>query len=274
MHNVKRKTPLYFILIFSAASCALRFIQLYKYTDESTGLLTDKSVTAFIIYALIAAIVLLGGLYASKKNDLTPVDNTENIYKGQYLASLFTSVAFFADFIHQTYNCYDCIVSTDYMEYTYVVTMAFYALTAILSSFYFMVFSLTAKGTNYDFRSFTLLHFAPVAWCFSRLVLIMLKIVDVRFNVEVTVEFILLSLLIMFYFCCISMVDNNGRMSRLMAFFAVSSLALSAILVLPRFAMLLIGRAESLSQVGYTGLTYLSAGLFAVSFFRKAKNKN
>ena len=97
-----------------------------------------------------------------------------------------------------------------------------------------------------------------------------LKIIDIKQNVEGVLEFLLVSFMIMFFFCYIVMVDNKGEMSRVFIFFANSVLIMAAVLVLPRYAVIVSGNSGVLSPVDYTGLTYLAAGIFAVTLSVKS----
>lgn len=275
MQNAKGKITAYLISIPIAVSCVLRFFQLLRYTDKSTGLLTgEKNEFSIIIYAMLLAVMVIDAVYCAKKTELCLLPDAKNVSKTKYFASLFLVIAFFVDFIHQAYNCYDYLSRGSYVDNTYIILLIISALLALLCCFYFSIFALTVNGSNYDYRNFTLLHFVPAMWGFARLVLIMVKIIDIRLGIDTMLEFLLLCALLMFFFCFISMVDNNGKGSRLFVFFAIASLSASLILVLPRFAMLLSGRAELLHNVNYTGVTYVACGIFAVSFLLKNKNTN
>ena len=130
--------------------------------------------------------------------------------------------------------------------------------------FYFAVFSITAKGSNYDFRNFTFLHLVPVLWSFTRLILIMIKIVDVKQDSDTVLEFLLLSFMLMFFFSYVLILDNSGRASKLFVFSALSTFVLASVIALPRIVIIITGKGEVLYPVDYTSISYFAAGLFAV----------
>lgn len=263
MQRARGKLPIYLIAVLVFSSCLVHFFQLLKYTDKNTGYVTGTAMLPFIIYVLIFSAVGVAGLYAKQCDRLMPVDLSVSS-KRIYLSSAFLSVTMFADFIHQCYSCYDYFSKTNYIEYVYIIPLALSGLFALFSCFYYATLSVTAKGSNYDFRNFTFLHFVPVLWAFTRLVLMMIKIVDIKQDADTTLEFMLLSFLLLFLFCYISMVDNGGRISRLFVFSAIAVFSIAAVIFLPRTVLVLIGRGDVLYHASYTAISYFAVGLFAV----------
>lgn len=270
MQKTRAKIPVYFMIIPVIASCVLRFFQLLHFTDKKTGNVSDGAHMTIVVYALLAAAVIFDFIYAKGKNEFLPLLDFEKDSKKEYIASAFLAFSYFADFVQQVYNCYNYISRVSYIEYAYLIPMAVSGVLALLCCFYFVCFAMTAGGSNYDFRNFTLFHFLPVIWCFSKLIMMMLKIIDVQQNVEGVLEFLLMAFMVVFFFCYISMVDNKGAVSRAFVFFANAVLIMAAALVLPRYAVIISGNLKVLSPVDYTGLTYLAAGLFAVTLSSKA----
>lgn len=270
MQKMRAKIPVYFMIIPVIASCVLRFFQLLDFTDKKTGSVIGGGYMSLAVYILLAVAMLFDFVYVKNKTSFVPLLDFEKSSKAEYAASAFFAVTYFADFVHQAYNCYSYISRVSYIEYAYLIPLAVSGVLALLCCFYFVCFSVTAGGSNYDFRNFTLFHFMPVIWCFSKLIMMMLKIIDVKQNVEGVLEFLLVSFMIMFFFCYIVMVDNKGEMSRVFIFFANSVLIIAAVLVLPRYAVIVSGNFGVLSPVDYTGLTYLAAGIFAVTLSVKS----
>lgn len=271
MQRARGKLPIYLIAVLVFSSCLVHFFQLLRYTDKNTGLVTGETMLPFILYALVFAAAGAAGFYAKGCHSIEPV-NLSGINKTLYFSSALLSVTMFADFLHQCFGCYDYISKTNYIEYVYIIPLALSGLFALMSCFYFATLSVTAKGSNYDFKNFTLLHLAPVLWAFLRLILIMIKIIDVKRDADTALEFLLLSFMLLFFFCYISMIDNGGRVSRLFIFSAIVVFSIAAVLVLPRLVLMVMGRGDVLYHAAYTGISYFAVGLFAVLQIKMIKN--
>lgn len=271
MQKDRGRLPIYLIAILVFSSCLMHFFQLLKFTDKSTGYFNGDSAIPFIVYILVFAAVGLAGLYSRHSEGPAPIDLSGG-NKRLYYSSAILSAAMFAEFIHQCFSCYDYISKTNYIEYAYIIPLGLAGLSAIICCFYFAVLSITAKGLNYDFRNFTFLHLIPVFWAFMRLILIMIKIVDVKQDSDTVLEFLLLSFMLMFFFSYILMLDNSGRASKPFVFSAISTFALASVISLPRLVMIAVGKGEALYPADYTSISYFAVGLFAVVQIKREKS--
>lgn len=270
MQKDRGKLPIYLIAVLVFSSCLVHFFQLSRFTDKTTGYVNGSTAMPVIIYSLVFAAVGLAGLYSKSCENVVPV-HLSGGNKKLYFSSVFLSVAMFADFLHKCVSCYDYISKTVYVEYAYIIPLALSGVSALVCCFYFAVFSITAKGSNYDFRNFTFLHLIPVIWAFTRLILIMIKIVDIKQDSDTVLEFLLLSFMLMFFFCYILMLDNSARASRLFVFSAISTFAIASVIALPRIVMMVSGRGDALYPADYTSMTYFAVGLFAVLQVKQEK---
>lgn len=269
VQKTRVKLPVYLISLPVTASCVLRFFLLLNYTDKDTGYIKNGSVLAVVIYALLLCTAVLTAFYSRNKqisNNLLCFDKNAKL---QCFSAAFLAVSFFIDFIHQCFNCYFELSKAGYVDYTYLAVLIVSALTALLSSFYFMCYSMTANGSGYDFRNLIFFHFVPIIWGIARLITMMLRIIDVRQDVESVLEFLMLISVMLFLFCFVFMLERNGSATKALVFFAVCTFFVSLVLVIPRLALILIGRAELLFGVTYTSLSYLALGIFAVVLINK-----
>lgn len=267
MQKTKAKLPVFLILLTVTAVCVLRFFQLIRDTDTQTGFINNHGNVSFVIYALEFLTILFAALYAKNKNGLTYAFEEDNTSKPLFLSSVLLSVAMFADFIHQCYNCYDYIQSVSFIEYTYLIPLALSGLFALLSCFYFSMFAVCLRRTNYDFRNFIWFHLMPVFWAFTKLFRIMVKILDIRIGVENCLEFLLIIFIFCFLFSFLSAVDNKYKdTSKFLVFSSVMLASVSAVLVIPRYIVLLCGKSSLLNETAYTTVTYSMFGLFALIF--------
>ena len=274
MQKTRTMIPVYLSFLPVVASCVLRFFQLTRYTDSETGFVTGNNGLTPCIYGLLFLSLVFLGIYSVKNKSSGVAVDFENCGKAQQICSLILSVSFFFDFIRQCYNCCDTLQRYAYVEYAYLIPLALSGVAALFSSFYFISFYLTVSGSGYDFRNLTWFHFAPAVWGFLRLILIMIKIVDVRLDVETVLEFLLLAFLLMLFFCYIFMIDNGGKSSAVLIFSAFGSFASAFLLVVPRLSAMLFGMGDRLSRVDYSAVNYIAVGIFALALaVNSVKNK-
>ena len=267
------RLPLFIFSVTVALACVLRFFQLLKYTDAKNGYSLNGEMS-IALYCLFALVAVFSGIYSKNikiSNKIFELDNGNRAY---FLSSAFLCLTFFIDFVHQCYNCYYYVSKTAYIEHTYITILVLSAFLSVLCCFYFGVFSLTALGRNYDFRSFKYFHFAPVMWGFSKLILIMLKIVDIRFNVEACIEFLLVCFMLMFFLCFVSSIDRKGKASRLLVFSSLMTIMLSLVISVPRLLLVITHSWEKLYNAGFTVTTYVAVGAIAFTVLNKAIKYN
>lgn len=266
MQKIKAKIPVLCIALTVIAACVLHLFQFFAEAGEATIPLVQHDNIFYIIYALIFLGALFCGLYSLSKKDMAKTFDFENRKNGLFLPSAFLALSFFFDFIHQGYNCYDYVKSVSFIEYTYLIPLGASGLFALVSSFYFITFSLTVKNSNYDFRNFTFLHFSPVIWAFSKLFGIMIKIVDIKENIELCCEFILLCMALYFMFSMISAVDKKDAPASKSLVFSSLMLAFMTFLVgVPRMIVLILGKGELIDSVTFSSVTYVMLGVFALA---------
>lgn len=255
------------VIITALAACFIRFFQFLKYTDAKSGLVVGDDLLTFVLYGVVALSLFFCFLYFffSKRYEriIAFIGN-----KSIYITLLILSFTYFFDFVHQVYNCAQYISQDDtqnYIEYNYLLPMAFQAVFAILTCFYLIICAKSVKGTLIDFNYFKLFHLTPFLWGFCRLLVILTEIFDVE-SVESFLEFIFIVMYCGYTLCCASAVDSDdGKIKPLLSFFALSLFSVSIAFSLARILMILSGNYEDLSRVTFSALTYLFIGLFAMN---------
>lgn len=255
------------VIITALAACFIRFFQFLKYTDAQSGLVVGDDLLTFVLYGVVALSIFFCFLYFffSKRYEriIAFIGN-----KSIYITLLILSFTYFFDFVHQVYNCAQYISQDDtqnYIEYNYLLPMAFQAVFAILTCFYLIICAKSVKGTLIDFKHFKLFHLAPFLWGFCRLLVILTEIFDVE-SVESFLEFIFIVIYCGYTLCCASAVDSDdGKIKPLLSFFALSLFSVSIAFSLARILMILSGNYDNLSRVTFSALTYLFIGLFALN---------
>ena len=255
------------VIITALAACFIRFFQFLKYTDAKSGLVVGDDLLTFVLYGVVALSLFFCFLYFffSKRYEriIAFIGN-----KSIYITLLILSFTYFFDFVHQVYNCAQYISQDDaqkYIEYNYLLSVAFQAVFAILTCFYLIICAKSVKGTLIDFKYFKLFHLAPFLWGFCRLLVILTEIFDVE-SVESFLEFIFIVMYCGYTLCCASAVDSDdGKIKPLLSFFALSLFSVSIAFSLARILMILSGNYEDLSRVTFSALTYLFIGLFALN---------
>ena len=255
------------VITTALAACFIRFFQFLKYTDAKSGLVVGDDLLTFVLYGVVALSLFFCLLYFffSKRYEriIAFIGN-----KSIYITLLILSFTYFFDFVHQVYNCAQYISQDDtqnYIEYNYLLPMAFQAVFAILTCFYLIICAKSVKGTLIDFKYFKLFHLTPFLWGFCRLLVILTEIFDVE-SVESFLEFIFIVIYCGYTLCCASAVDSDdGKIKPLLSFFALSLFSVSIAFSLARILMILSGNYEDLSRVTFSALTYLFIGLFALN---------
>lgn len=255
------------VIITALAACFIRFFQFLKYTDAKSGLVVGDDLLTFVLYGVVALSLFFCFLYFffSKRYEriIAFIGN-----KSIYITLLILSFTYFFDFVHQVYNCAQYISQDDtqkYIEYNYLLPVAFQTVFAILTCFYLIICAKSVKGTLIDFKYFKLFHLAPFLWGFCRLLVILTEIFDVE-SVESFLEFIFIVIYCGYTLCCASAVDSDdGKIKPLLSFFALSLFSVSIAFSLARILMILSGNYEDLSRVTFSALTYLFIGLFAMN---------
>ena len=255
------------VIITALAACFIRFFQFLKYTDAKSGLVVGDDLLTFVLYGVVALSLFFCFLYFffSKRYEriIAFIGN-----KSIYITLLILSFTYFFDFVHQVYNCAQYISQDDtqnYIEYNYLLPMAFQAVFAILTCFYLIICAKSVKGTLIDFKYFKLFHLTPFLCGFCRLLVILTEIFDVE-SVESFLEFIFIVIYCGYTLCCASAVDSDdGKIKPLLSFFALSLFSVSIAFSLARILMILSGNYEDLSRVTFSALTYLFIGLFAMN---------
>lgn len=266
MQNKTAKIPLILSTVAAGVAVFLRFRQLLFFTDNSTGFVVPEGeVYSYWIYGLIfcSAVLCLVFAFRSKctAQGIAPKS------QGKVAAFAFlNAAAFFIDFVLQAYDCFSYVENTVYLERNELAIMILVGAFALLSSFYYITVGMTLRGSQYDFRSFKLFHFVPVLWAVTRLLDILVEMVNVSMGTETVVEFIYLVFLLMFYFSFITAAVSERNAGRGIVFFALVTFMLSLILDLPGIVTSLIGRQSELSDAVFSRITDLICGLFAASF--------
>lgn len=260
------KITMVILTVSVISACIIRFFQLLRFTDSKTGLVNSNEKLTYILYAFILLVFICSAVYYAKgKKNLPEVFETGKNNR-LFLSSVLLCVTFFFDFIHQCYNCFLHIQSNVYVEYAYVILLGLSGFFALLSSFYFLTFAVTVRGSNYDFKNFTLLHFTPVLWAFAGLFVIMIKIVDIKAGAQTVCEFIFLAAVLVFFICLISAVDRSSESAaRTIVFFCCIVFSMSLITALPRLAVFLSGSKELLYSATFSSVTYIALGIFSLT---------
>jgi hypothetical protein len=263
VQKIKVKLSLLLTFVAAVGAGAMHLVQLLKQLDSAES---SSSADSLGVYILILLGFVFSIIYASQKKDLAKVFDFEKSTKSIYWAAGLLSVTFFYDFLHQGYNCYSYVSRVSYVEYAYIVPLGISCLFALLSCFYFLTLAITAQNSNYDFRNFTLLHFSPVIWAFVKLLSIMLQIVDVRVNVDVSCEFILLCVVLCFLLSMISGIDKmNAPASRMFAFSSIMTAFMAIVTAIPKAVIVLMGKGDDVGSTTFSCVTYIMLGAFSLT---------
>ncbi|MGN1329569.1 MAG: hypothetical protein ACI4V4_07705 [Eubacterium sp.] len=256
---------MFVIVLMSVAGCFVRLFQLLRYTDKNTGLVTSNYALSYAVYGLFVISLVFSVLYSfdvKKRNGMLISAGNKQVCFWLYLFG----IAYFCDYVHQCINLYDYISDSRYIGWNYAVILALSGIFALVSCSYVITVIMLVKGYNFDYKRIGIFHFAPVIWAFLRMIIIMMKIVDVKESVEILCEFLFLTAFICFTFSVILSFDRQDKaisqiftVSGLMTFFS------SFVIALPRISAILTGRGFILSDVSFTPILYLIAGILSIT---------
>lgn len=265
MKKVRSRLNLFVIVLLSVATCFIRLFQLFRYTDRNTGIVTSNHILSYVVYGLFAVSLVFSLLYClnvKKQNNMLISAGNRRMC---VLLYLLCGVYFF-DYIHQCINIYEYISDNSYIDYNYTAILLLSGIAALISCAYVIVIIMLVKGYNLDYKRLGFLHFIPVIWAFLRMIIIMMRIVDVKEDVESICEFLFLTAFICFSISVISAGDRqNKAVSQIFILSGLMTFFLSFAVALPRILAVLTGRSFILSDVSFTPILYLTVGLISLT---------
>ncbi len=265
MKKVRSRLDLFIIVLLSVAGCFIRFFQLLRCTDKDTGLVTSNHILSYVVYGLFAVSFVFSLIYSFNVKKRCNV----LISAGNKQVCIFLHlicIAYFCDYINQCVNLYDYIRDSSYIDFNYAAFLALSGIAALICCSYVITVIMLVRGCNLDYRRFGFFHFMPVVWAFLRIIIIMMKIVDFKEDVESFCEFLFLTAFICFSFSVILALDRQDTaVSQIFIVFGLTTFFSSFVIALPRLLALFTGRRFILSDISFTPILYLTAGLLAVT---------
>ena len=248
--------------LFTVGAAVIRCIQLFYYTDLSTGYVVSggKNLISELYLIIAVAVLLFAGvsfIFFNKKTsefDFTPG-------KGMFLLSLLCAAGMFYDFIYQCVSCYDYISKTSYIAVNRVIPMVLCIISALICCAYFAILSQCSRSSRFEFGRLKILCFAPFLWVFCNVLVGLTAYGDALYDVDSALKnFCLVFGLLFFFFYAAQREKSFSRMGAL-AFFGYTYGALCFVLVFPRIVSLIAG--VSLTAPEYSSPAFLFTGAFA-----------
>ena len=253
-------------------AAALRSLQLFSFTDISTGfVLKDASVSANAVYILCICAAALCGIFLHKK--FTPVDPFgKKESRGLFYVCILTGAAMFYDFVHQCVNCFSYASRTTYVELNHLIPILLTGITALLCTFYFIIMGISFITDKYDFRQLVYFHLTLAIWFVLGILTSLTRYDDSYFAVENNLRYAVLFLGITFSLVLIRCIDGGSAKLKMLCFTGASYSALSFILSVPRIIAFIVG--AKLNDVDYSFVSYLFTGIFAAALTLEALKKD
>lgn len=162
-------------------------------------------------------LLLMGALsiaFSCKKNDrYTNAFDFDNRL-GLNVFSFLAGVGFFVDFISSALGIYYS-AKEPHIALTSFVPLCLSCVLAILSSFYFILMSLSFGGSNYDFRKLRVFHFVPLFWTASKLLGVLDKAIDITDDNTNALKYLALILALGLFYLLATEIDNTDGAKRI-----------------------------------------------------------
>lgn len=269
------KTLTKIVLGFFGASvlfaAALRCVQLFSFTDASTGFVLKEataSVTAVYILCILTA-ALCGMFFHKKFTPIDPFGKKEG--KRLFYVCILAGAAMFYDFVHQCVNCFNYVSRTAHLELNYLIPILLAGITALLCTFYFIIMGISFITDKYDFRQLMYFHLVLLIWFVLGLLTSLTRYDDGYLAVQNNLRYAVLVLGITFSLLLIRCIDGSSAKLKTLCFTGASYAALSFILSVPSI-IAFIGGAK-LNEVGYSFVSYLFTGIFAAALTAEVLRK-
>ena len=269
------KTLTKITFVFFGASvllaAALRCVQLFSFTDASTGfVLKEASASVGAVYILCILAVAFCGIFFHKK--FIPVDPFgKKESKPLFYVCILTGAAMFYDFVHQCVNCFSYASRTTYIELNYLIPILLTGITALLCTFYFIIMGISFATEKYDFRQLVYFHLTLAIWFILGLLTSLTRYDDSYLAAQNNLRYAVLFFGITFSLVLIRCIDGGTAKLKILCFTGASYAALSFILSFPRI-IAFIGGAK-LNEVDYSFVSYLFTGVFAAVLTLEALKK-
>lgn len=242
-------------------AAALRCVQLFSFTDSSTGfVLKEASASVSAVYILSVIAVSLCGIFFIKK--ITPVDpfgKKEN--RRLFYVCILAGAAMFYDFVHQCVNCFSYASRTTFIELNYLIPLLLTGITALFCTFYFIIMGISFVTDKYDFKQLMYFHLVPAVWFALGLLTSLTRYDDSYLAAQNNLRYAVLFFGITFSLVLIRCIDGGSAKLKWLCFTGASYAALSFILSVPNIIALIAG--AELNDVDYSFISYLFTGIFA-----------
>ena len=250
---------------------ALRCVQLFSFTDASTGfVLKEASATVSAVYILCVIAAALCGIFFHKK--FTPVDpfgKKEN--RRLFYVCILAGAAMFYDFVHQCVNCFSYASRTAHVELNFLLPILLTGITALFCTFYFIIMGISFVTDKYDFKQFMYFHLVPAIWFALGLLTSLMRYNDSCLAVQNNLRYAVLFFGITFSLVLIQCIDGGPTKLKMLCFTGASYAALSFILSVPSIIALIGGAKQN--DVDYSFVSYLFTGVFAAAITLEALKK-
>lgn len=261
--------------LVSVGAAVVRCIQLFYYTDMSTGIVlsSGRDLIADLYICIGVSIFLFAfASFAFFNKSTSEFDFVPG--RGMFLASLLSAAGMFYDFIYQCVNCYNYIAKTAYPALNRIIPMIACAVFALLSCAYFAVLCQCSRSSRFEFSRLWLLRLTPLFWAFCNALLGLTEYGDVIYDVDSALRYLAVIFGLVFFFLLSASREKASKHLGPLVFFGYSYGALCFMLSFPRMVAFIAG--EGLPAADYSAPTFLFTGIFAfaaaleISFKKKA----
>lgn len=221
-------------------------------------LLNLKAAANYIFYIAVLITVCIVFLRSFKGREYNSPAELKSELKPY---ALLCSFGFMIDFINSLFS------AVKQTEEAHLNRPQFFALIAagvfaLLSSLYFIAIYLSCGKSSYDFKKLKLLHFTPLLWAISSILLMIADALSFKNDVFMVLKSAFLIFAALFFYCFLSEIENNGSAKRQTVFIS-KMFSYFALLIFFSRCFELIGKTAVLSD----GETFFALSAFLIGLF-------
>ena len=254
--------------IVALAALPVRTYQFLTNLEADTGFYIDSSdILIYVLYGVIGAGIIISMASALLYKSELGFDRTPARRPVQGIISLLTAVAVLFDAALDLNTILNYNAQTSDMTKVSVYVLCAQSLFAVLAAIFFVVFGISMLSGATNASEYKIISVAPTVWFMFRLIYRFTTTISFIKVSDLLLEMLMLAFMLIFFTAFAqlnSKIESKGLDWKLVAF-GLPAAVLALVCFVPRFIMLISGKAEVLYTGSPVEYCDLATALFALS---------